>query len=325
MPGNFFKKISDSAPCGILIYDADLKEVVYANQTFKDWGLLKTDFVKTLLSSKPKEVEFKNRFFKVKTVEDGSKLAFIVEDETPLKTYQRAKKDFVANVSHELKTPISVIQSIAETLFLEEDDPFKRKFLNRILKRTAEMEALVEDLLILAALEAQEGKVLLEKVNLREIAEEVIQNLASFAAERGIEVKNEIPEGFTCFCDAHKVGILLRNLIENAIKYNKEGGKVFVRARKENGSVLLEVEDTGIGIPQKYLPLIFERFYRVDKSRSREVRGTGLGLSIVKHIALAHGGSVSVKSKVGKGSTFTVKLPSRSETKVQRRRRTKST
>jgi two-component system phosphate regulon sensor histidine kinase PhoR len=310
MTDGIFKRITDLSPCGILIYDNRIGEVVYTNQTFRDWGILKTEFVEKLLKDKPREIEFKGRFYSVKTVSDGDKLAFILEDITPLKTYQRAKKDFVANVSHELKTPISVIQSIAETLYMEEEDPIKKRFLNRILKRTAEMEALVEDLLVLAALESKEGKVLWEKVNLRSVVDEIIQNLKGFAQEKRVEIINEIPEGFTCLCDGHKIGILLRNLIENAVKYNREGGKVFVRAKREkDGTVTVEVEDTGIGIPKKYLPLIFERFYRVDKSRSREIRGTGLGLSIVKHIALIHGGTVEVESEEGKGSLFRVKIP----------------
>jgi two-component system phosphate regulon sensor histidine kinase PhoR len=309
MENEFFKKISDNAPCGILIFDKTIGEVVYANQTFKDWNLLKTEFVRNLVGNFSSEVEFNHKYYKISRIEEKNKIAFIVEDITPLKTYQRAKKDFVANVSHELKTPISVIQSIAETLYEEEENPFKRKFLNRILKRTAEMEALVEDLLILAALESKEGKVIWEKVNLHEIVEEIIQNLKGFADEKKVSVKNEIPPDFNCICDGHKVGILLRNLIENAIKYNREGGKVFVRAEEKNNFVVIEVEDTGIGIPKKSLPLIFERFYRVDKSRSREIRGTGLGLSIVKHIALIHGGKVEVESEEGKGSTFRVLIP----------------
>jgi len=306
---DFFKKISDAAPCGILIFDKTIGEVVYTNQTFRDWGLLQTDFVERLLKNAADEVEYEHKYYKITKVEEGGKIAYVVEDITPLKTYQRAKKDFVANVSHELKTPISVIQSIAETLHSEEENPFKRKFLERILKRTAEMEALVEDLLILAALESKEGKVIWEKVNLREVVEEIVQNLKGFAKERRVEIFNQIPPNFVCTCDEHKIGILLRNLVENAVKYNKEGGKVFVRAKKEGNKVILEVEDTGIGIPKKSLPLIFERFYRVDKSRSREVRGTGLGLSIVKHIALIHGGKVEVESKEGKGSVFRVIIP----------------
>ena len=305
---NLFKKIVDRSPFGVLIFDGRLGEVVYTNQTFRNWNLLNGEFLELLLSDKG-EIEFKNRYFKVSRFEEEGKKVYLVEDITPLKTYQRAKKDFVANVSHELKTPISVIASISETLFEEETDPFKRKFLEKILKRTKEMEALVEDLLVLAALESKEGKVIWEDTDLHKLANEVVQNLNELAAEKGISIYVEIPQGFNCKCDSHKMEILLKNLVENAIKYNKPDGKIWIRASKTPKGVILEVKDTGIGIPKKHLPLIFERFYRVDKSRSRSLRGTGLGLSIVKHIALIHGGKVEVESQEGKGSSFKVFIP----------------
>jgi len=307
----FFKKISDFAPYGILVYDKFLKEVVYINRTFKDWGLLDTHFVRDLLNNPQGEIDFKGKTYKIYTYEEDSKRAFILEDITPLKTYQRAKKDFVANVSHELKTPISVISSIAETLYMEEEDEFKKRFLERILKRTREMEALVEDLLILAALESKEGKVIWEKVKVPQLVDEVFSSLQEVAEKKNVELQKEI-EIETCLCDSHKMETLLKNLVENAIKYNKEGGKVKVAVYPKEGWVVWEVSDTGIGIPKKHLPLIFERFYRVDKSRSREIRGTGLGLSIVKHIALIHGGKVEVESEEGKGSTFRVLIPVKS-------------
>jgi len=306
-----FKKITDLAPYGVLIYDKVLKEVVYINRTFKDWGLLDTNFVKKLIENPQEELEYKNKTFKVHIYETDSKKTLILEDITPLKTYQRAKKDFVANVSHELKTPISVISSITETLYMEEKDSFKKRFLERILKRTREMEALVEDLLILAALESKEGKVIWEKVDVNSLVDEIFSNLQEFAEKKNISLEKDIKVK-ECLCDSHKMGILLKNLVENAIKYNREGGKVKVSVYTKGGSVIFEVADTGIGIPKKYLPLIFERFYRVDKSRSREIRGTGLGLSIVKHIALIHGGKVEVDSEVGKGSTFRVYIPIKS-------------
>jgi two-component system phosphate regulon sensor histidine kinase PhoR len=305
-----FKKIVESAPYGVLILEKKSGEVLYSNPIFKSWGVSPEELLRAALPPKGKaEVELKNRFFKVTLLEEDENLILLVEDVTPLKTYQRAKKDFVANVSHELKTPISVIGSIAETLYLEEEDPFKRDFLKRILKRTKEMEALVEDLLILAALESKEGKVIWENVNLKKLAEEIVQNLKEFADEKSVTVEVEIPDNFHCRCDGHKISILLKNLVENAIKYNRNGGKVWIRAYPKGGYTVLEVSDTGIGISKKHLPFIFERFYRVDKSRSREIRGTGLGLSIVKHIALIHGGKVEVESKPGEGSTFRVFIP----------------
>ncbi len=308
--GNLFKEIVDRSPYAVFIFDKNLKELIYLNEKAKRCGLLSEQFTSLLLKiDRPSEVEFQGKFYRVEPLEVEDKKVYLVEDITPLKTYQRAKKDFVANVSHELKTPISVVQSIAETLYWEEKDPLKRKFLEKILKRSKEMEALVEDLLILAALESKEGKVIKEKVPLRSLADEVIQNLEEHAQHKKVEIFNEIPPNLVCECDSHKIFILLKNLVENAIKYNREGGKVWIRAKTHKGNIVIEVEDTGIGIPKKHLPLIFERFYRVDKSRSREIRGTGLGLSIVKHIALIHGGKTEVESTEGKGSIFRVYIP----------------
>jgi len=158
-------------------------------------------------------------------------------------------------------------------------------------------------------LESKEGKVIWEDLNLKKLAEEVVQNLKEFADEKNVTVEVEISDDFICRCDGHKISILLKNLVENAIKYNRKGGKVWIKAYRSGKYTVLEVSDTGIGIPKKHLPFIFERFYRVDKSRSREIRGTGLGLSIVKHIALIHGGKVEVESEEGKGSTFRVFIP----------------
>ena len=175
------------------------------------------------------------------------------------------------------------------------------------------MEALVQDLLILAALESKEGKVIWERVNLHKLVEEVFQNLKEVAEGKKVSLLNEVPPNTLCICDEHKLFILLKNLVENAIKYNREGGKVWVKTYTKGGYRVIEVSDTGIGIPKKHLPLIFERFYRVDKSRSREIRGTGLGLSIVKHIALIHDGKVEVESEEGKGSSFKVYIPLRGD------------
>ncbi|HID79251.1 MAG TPA: histidine kinase [Aquificales bacterium] len=306
---DLFKRIVDRSPYGVIVVEKHQGKILYTNPILHEWGISERELLKFLLQENPSEVELKNRFFKITKFEEDGNIIFLIEEITPLKTYQRAKKDFVANVSHELKTPISVISSIAETLYLEEKYPFKKRFLERILKRTKEMEALVEDLLILAALESKEGKVIWEDINLKKLAEEVVQNLKEFTDEKNVTIKVEIPDNFRCRCDGHKISILLKNLVENAIKYNREGGQVWIKAYRSGKYTVLEVSDTGIGIPKKHLPFIFERFYRVDKSRSREIRGTGLGLSIVKHIALIHGGKVEVESQPGNGSTFRILIP----------------
>lgn len=309
----FLVNFVQSIPYGILILDKNKSSVIFKNTYFeKRIPLTERDF-KELISSRPGELNLNGKFYKLHYVEDKDYLGIFFEDITPLKTYQRAKKEFVANVSHELKTPISAVRSIAETLYMEEENEFKRTFLERILKRAEEMEALVEDLLILAALESKEGKVLWERVKLKPIVDEIYQTFSEAVKEKELSVENLIPENFTCLCDSHKIYILLKNLIENAIKYNKRGGKVWVKAWNEKGNLILEVGDTGIGIPKKYQPLVFERFYRVDKSRSKKIRGTGLGLSIVKHITLLHGGKVDLESAEGKGSIFRIKIPQKEE------------
>ena len=171
------------------------------------------------------------------------------------------------------------------------------------------MDSLINDLLILAKLESKEEKIQKKKVKLRGVVNQIIDDLQHIASEKSVKVKNSVYSDFTVFVDEKKFSILLKNLIENAIKYNKQGGLVSVTAEQKDRYVLIAVSDTGIGIPKESLPLIFERFYRVDKSRSRNVGGTGLGLSIVKHIAEAHNGKVEVESQIGKGSKFIVKLP----------------
>jgi len=240
----------------------------------------------------------------------GSELTVVrFSDITELRRYERSRREFVANVSHELKTPIAVLKSLLETLYEEEDREEKRVFLEKALKRVEDMRRLVEDLLILTKLESGEERIKREDVDLRLLVEEVFDLLEPQAKERNISLINSVDKGLKVKGDWDKLFLLLKNLVDNAIKYNKEGGKVEVKAKRENQYVQLQVQDTGIGIPKEHIPFIFERFYRVDPSRSRNLGGTGLGLSIVKHIALSHGGKIEVESREGLGSTFTVYLP----------------
>ena len=240
----------------------------------------------------------------------GSDLTVVrFSDITDLRRYERSRREFVANVSHELKTPIAVLKSLLETLYEEEDREEKKAFLEKVLKRVEDMRRLVEDLLILTKLESGEERIKREDINLKMLIDEIFELFESQALETKIDLKNSVEEGFKIKGDWDKLFLLFKNLVDNAIKYNKEGGKVEVRAYKKDGIAVVEVIDTGVGIPKEHLPFIFERFYRVDPSRSREMGGTGLGLSIVKHIALSHGGKVEVESEEGKGSTFRVHLP----------------
>ena len=240
----------------------------------------------------------------------GTKLTVArFSDITEFKRYKRSKRNFVANVSHELKTPIAVLKSLLETLYEEEDREEKKVFLEKALKRVEEMRRLVEDLLIITKLESGEERIKREKLKLKYLIDEVFELLEPKAQERDISLHNLVDEEFEVKGDWDKLFLLFKNLVDNGINYNKRGGKVEVKAYRKNGYSVVEVMDTGIGIPKSHIPFVFERFYRADSSRSREMGGTGLGLSIVKHIVLSHGGRVEVESEEGKGSIFRVYLP----------------
>jgi two-component system phosphate regulon sensor histidine kinase PhoR len=255
------------------------------------------------------EFQYLERFYRVVSKRIGEMLVCEVSDVSSVRKYEQSKREFVDNASHELKTPISVLRGIVETLLEEEEDQRKRHFLEKALRRIEQMQNLVEDLLTLTKLESGREKLNLSEFKLRELVEEVYDSLEQEFVKREVSFENLVSEDFKMFADRQKLFLLLRNLIDNAVKYNKRGGKVWVRAKKEGNKQILEVEDTGIGIPPEHVPFIFERFYRVDKGRSREMGGTGLGLSIVKHIVFLHGGEIMVHSKPGEGSRFSVIIP----------------
>src|SRR6185312_1411340 len=194
-----------------------------------------------------------------------------------------------------------------ETSALEDQESAKR-FLAIIRKNAARMNTLISDIIELSAIESGNVKVRTEQVALAPLVIEVISSLAAQAEGRSISVINEVANDTVVFADARRLEQMLTNLIDNAIKFNREGGKVTVKFERSSRDQIM-IADTGEGIPAQYLDRLFERFYRVDRARSRQVGGTGLGLAIVKHLARAHGGEVSVASEVGKGSTFTIELP----------------
>ncbi|WP_456400221.1 sensor histidine kinase [Persephonella sp.] len=278
--------------------------------------VIKNNYLYSIISYKNKrnfkeEITINDDIFLIRMYHINNKKILHFQNITPFEIYKQAKKDFVSNVSHELKTPIAVMKGIVETLENEDDPKSFKKFLQMAKKRINQMDSLINDLLILAKLEAREEKINVTKVDLSKIINSIFYDLEYLSKEKNISLINKIPERFYIYVDQKKFEILLKNLIENAIKYNKQDGKVVITAEKENHLIHINVTDTGIGIPKDSQPLIFERFYRVDKSRSRNVGGTGLGLSIVKHIAEAHKGKVEVKSEPNQGSTFTVKIPDR--------------
>ncbi|HEX2253425.1 MAG TPA: ATP-binding protein [Thermoanaerobaculia bacterium] len=239
----------------------------------------------------------------------------VARDTTELSRLARARTDLVANVSHELKTPLAAIRGYAETLrdgALAEPET-ARRFTTRILEQCRRLQELLSDLLTLSRLESVEAPLERRPVDLARLAERAVETVAARAAERGVELALVLPPGAALPAvdgDPAHLERLLLNLLDNASKYNRPGGSVTVRlAASAQGEAVLEVADTGIGIPADALPRIFERFYRVDKGRAREEGGTGLGLAIVKHIAQAHGGRVEVESRVGRGTTLRVHLP----------------
>jgi two-component system phosphate regulon sensor histidine kinase PhoR len=234
-----------------------------------------------------------------------------IEEVTTLRHLERVKTEFVANVSHELRTPLTSIKGFVETLMDSslEDPGLSRRFLTIINAESNRLQRLVDDLLMLSRLENRRGEVSLEHASLADAVTKVLTVLTTLAQEKKVEITTHLPAQLPPLMIGEDfLGQVLMNLIENAIKYTPTGGKAMVSAAAENGWVRVEVTDTGIGIPQESIPRLFERFYRVDKARSRELGGTGLGLAIVKHILEEYSGKITVVSALGKGSTFAFTL-----------------
>jgi len=219
------------------------------------------------------------------------------------------RRDFVANASHELKTPVAALRALAETLLtaLPDDPEAARGFAVRIGREAERLDTLVRDLLDLSRVER--GTLDVEPVDLVGLAKEVVGSYADRAEERRIKLRTELRPSVAMRGDRAQLGLLLSNLIDNAVRYTPSKGTVRVRLDASESRAVLQVADTGEGIPANELSRIFERFYRVDKARARQTGGTGLGLAIVRHVAESHGGMVTVDSELGRGTTFTVTLP----------------
>lgn len=236
----------------------------------------------------------------------------LIRNITEIRRLEQVRTEFVANVSHELRTPLTSIRGFVETL-LEgalEDKNLCRRFLEIINNEAQRLQRLIEDLLTLSQLENRPPALPEKSVFLAKVLDKILEVVKPLASEKGITLETKLPSDLKPLSISENfLGQVLLNLLDNAIKYTPPGGRVTVAASAQDNNIRVEVSDTGIGIPPESLQRVFERFYRVDKARSREMGGTGLGLAIVKHIIESHKGSVGVTSEVGKGSTFFFTLP----------------
>lgn len=322
---------------GLLVVDA-ARHITLANETFEEFFELRETslgaplldtvrdptldqiITETLNTGEParREIIILGRALEVSAVplqdEDNATTGVVVlfHDITQLKQLDEVRKDFVANVSHELRTPLSILRGYIETLL---DHPkVSTEELTRILevmeRHSKRLGLLVDDLLILAQLESGDPHLQLSDVALDELFGHIVRDWDKKFAEKRLKVIVDLPEHLPPVrADETRLQEILYNLLDNAVKYSREGGDLRLAAQQRNGEIALSVSDSGIGIGKSDLPRIFERFYRVDKARSRELGGTGLGLSIVKHIAQLHGGRVEAESEPGQGTTIRIVLP----------------
>ncbi len=240
----------------------------------------------------------------------GGALA-VLHDVTRIEAAEKSRRDFIANVSHELRTPLTSIQGYVETL-MEDPGPnpeATRDFLGIVLKNATRMNRLTEDLLALAGVESPDYKLALQPMRASVLVKDAIEGLGGLVVDSGVKLESGGAPDCLVMADADAMNQVFGNLIENALKYGKAGKQIRVGARALDGEVEFSVQDFGPGIASEHLGRIFERFYRVDKARSRESGGTGLGLAIVKHVVQAHGGRLWAESELGKGATFRFTLP----------------
>ncbi len=245
--------------------------------------------------------------------EGRGKTLLVFHDVTRLKQLERIRTDFVANVTHEIRTPLTAIIGFVETLLegAVDDRETARRFLGTVGENAQRLKRLVDDLLTLSELELGDAVLRLKDLDFREVQEEVLAIVSARMADKGLNYLQDIPEGLPKVrADRDRLVQILLNLLDNAVKFTPAGGTVSVSAeRGEAGTIVIRISDTGVGIPRGELPRLGERFFRVDRTRSREQGGTGLGLSIVKHLVKAHGGRITIDSTLGHGTTVSLHLP----------------
>jgi len=246
----------------------------------------------------------------------------VFHDLTRIRQLENTRREFVANVSHELRTPLSLIKGYVETLLdgAKDDPELTTKFLTTIDRHSNRLTNLIEDLLTISRLESGQITLQLSQIPLRSFTDHLLTDLQKRASERGVTIENAVPGSLEGRADPDRLEQVFVNLLDNAIKYGRANGRVVVRGRAVDGQVELCIADDGPGIPTEARDRIFERFYRVDRARSRETGGTGLGLAIVKHIVQSHGGKVWVESAPGAGAQFFFTLPRKADAAENQKR-----
>ena len=222
-----------------------------------------------------------------------------------------SRQEFVSNVSHELKTPITSIKVLADSLNMQDDVPIElyKEFMQDITNEIDRESKIIEDLLSLVKMDKKGQTLNIESMNINNLLEQILKRLRPIAQQKNVEIVMESFRPVTAEIDETKFSLAISNLVENAIKYNRDNGWVHVSLNADHKFFYIKVEDSGIGIPEEDQAYIFERFYRVDKSHSREIGGTGLGLAIARNAVIVHRGSIKVYSAEGEGTTFTVRIP----------------
>ncbi len=324
--------VQDGERIGVLLYSSQVQDMVDSLVGMRDQmlytfllGALAVSLLSLLVShwitrpigalSAGIEQMAKGDFSSRVRVQGKSELAQLAETfnlmSERLENLDNSRNQFVSNASHELKTPLATMKILLESVIYQDDmDPnLRREFLQDINKEIDRLNLVIGDLLTLVHIDSHKMKLHREMMPLGESVREVIRRLAPMAAKRRQEIEVGIHDECEMFADPLKLQQVIYNIVENAIKYTPDGGKVRVTLMRDGRDAVLKIADNGVGIPKADLPHIFERFYRVDKARTRETGGTGLGLSIVQQIVRLHGGNIDVQSEPGKGTTFTIELP----------------
>jgi two-component system phosphate regulon sensor histidine kinase PhoR len=288
-------------------------------EIIRDAGL-HDSFQQTLSNNKPADLRIEYNAAEKRTYDvhiapvelDGARYAIgVFYDITQIERLEKVRQEFLSNISHELRTPLTSIIAYVETLQdgAIDDPENNRRFLNIIRRNAARMNDLIADIAELSLIETGNISLDLREIKLSPVIDEIFASLSSKAVDRGVTLNNEVPPEALIRTDPVRLEQMLTNLVDNAIKFNRENGVVTVTLSESAGKSLISVIDTGEGVVPENLQRIFERFYRIDRGRTRKVGGTGLGLSIVKHLARLHGGEVFVSSTLGQGTTFSVELP----------------